>query len=692
MLDRSRKCPLHGAAVAGLALVLLHAVTVGAAGTPRIVNGLDTNNFPTTGALLYASGVPINADNAFLNCSGTLIGCRTFLTAAHCVSSDGNPSHYWIYLQNVGIVAVSSITSNPSYDPGLSGNDMAIIKLATDVTGIEPMAINSTHDLNAIGVGLSGTIVGFGLTLYNARDYGIKHYGAVQTANCVTSVTGGEGNDKLVCWDFATPVGPPGQDSDTCNGDSGGPLLMDFDGVTEVVGLTVSGSSPRCTPSDHSWDASVYYNAAWIQGQIGADSTATCGGIGPVGSSTATVFGASGVLSPSHPSDSLTVDVGTNPRVLRVTLNGQDYLFNPDLYVKAGTGASPTNYDCKADGLSVFGGCEILLPTPGTWSVFVLDALHAGQYQVTTTVFGGTPLSTSTPTAAALTATPTPTLSSPLNITPSATDTPTPQTPTAANAPTTTPAVAATSTATAPPTPAPTATASPALDHFTCYAVGASKGSVGFARRKGVSLTDVLGTSTVAVRRPKYLCAPTDKLGEDATAPTHPEHLEGYQIKPARRFVPRTNLLVIDQFNAAGLHVDAKRPAFLLVPSLKVPGGPTPPTPTAFTTDYFQCYIATVTRKTAKFVPVPGVTLADQLGAMTVDVKKPKLFCAPVDRNGENPTAPQHTGRFLCYQIAQVDAAKFAKRAGLFLNNQLGPTELKITKPALLCVPATVAP
>lgn len=394
---------LRGVAVAGIVsmVALFHVAAAGADVVPRIVNGLDTFAFPTTGALLYgAGGLPIDGDNAILHCSGTLIGCRTFLTAAHCVSGDVDPSHYWVYLQNAGIVAVASVTTNPLYDPSLSGNDVAVLKLTTDVSGIEPTAINSTHDLAAIGVGLQGIIVGFGLSSATARDYGIKRFGAVQTADCVTSVTGGEGNDKLVCWDFAIPVGPPGTDSDTCSGDSGGPLFMDFSGVTEVVGVTVSGSSPLCRPLDHSWDASVYYNATWIESQIGSDSTTTCGGIGPVGSPSATVVGTSGTLALS--SDSFTVDVTGTPSVLRFALNGQyNGTFNVDLYVKQGLGASASNYDCKADGLSVFGSCEFLDPIPGTWSVFVSAASGGGQYQVATTIFAGAPAATPTtmPTA-----------------------------------------------------------------------------------------------------------------------------------------------------------------------------------------------------------------------------------------------------------------------------------------------------
>ncbi len=441
MLHGSRKGFLYAVPTTGLLLLLLGGAAR-AAVTPRIVNGLDTFDFPTAGALLYAGGVPISADNARLYCSGTLIGCRTFLTAAHCVSTDTDPTHYWVYLQNAGIVAVSAVAFSPSYNPSLSGNDVAVLKLATDVTGIAPTPVNTTHDLNALGVGLPGTIVGFGLTLITANDVGIKRYGAVQTANCVTTLTGGEGNDKLVCWDFASPVGPPGTDSDTCNGDSGGPMFMDFGAGLEVVGVTSTGSSPFCRPLDHAWDASVYFNATWIQSQIGTDSTTTCGGIGPVGSAAAGVIGNSGALALGHLSDSFTVDVGT-PSVLRFALNGQDnVIFNVDLYVKAGTGASPSSYDCKADGLSVFGSCEFLNPTPGTWSLFVSDAAGAGQYQVSTTIFGGAPPATSTPTSTLVPATSTTTPTSTPTLTPipaTATPTDTPVPPTATPTATATP-------------------------------------------------------------------------------------------------------------------------------------------------------------------------------------------------------------------------------------------------------------
>ena len=245
-------------------------------------------------------------------------------------------------------------------------------------------------------------------------------------------------------------------------------------------------------------------------------------------------------------------------------------------------------------------------------------------------------------------------------------------------------------TATMTPTPTPTATATPEpLDHFSCYKAGASKGSVkfgGIANPPGVSLVDGFGTATVAVRKPIALCAPTNKLGEDPTAPLHVEHLKGYQIKAAKQPLP-TNIKVIDQFNPAGLFVDAKKPSHLLVPSAKSLSA-TPPTPALFETDHFECYKVVTTKGAAKFVAVPGVTLEDQFGLFTAVVKKPRYLCTPVNKNGEDPTAPSHLAHLMCYQVKQTSQPKFAKRIGVFVNNQFGPETLDVKTPTELCVPA----
>ena len=355
----------------------------------RIVNGVDTHAYPSTGALLYGGGSPIDADNAFARCSGTLIGCRTFLVAAHCVDDDLHADHYWVYLQHAGIVTVSGVELHPSSSAlTFPINDVAVLHLSDWVTGIAPTAINTVDPVPFIPA--TGTIVGFGQTQGNANDYGIKRVGAVVTANCPLGLPSDAGDGDVVCWNFLNPLGPPGTDSNTCNGDSGGPLLMNFGSGEVVAGVTSGGLSFNCLPDDASFDASVYANQTFLAGELASDDTATCGSLPPIGSGLNSVYTVDDTLDSVDTSDTFTFSVPAGANALRVALNGEDNgLFNVDLYVKQGTGAGPANFDCKADGASVFGGCVIEHPAAGTWSLAAVRTVGAGQYQITSTVFGG---------------------------------------------------------------------------------------------------------------------------------------------------------------------------------------------------------------------------------------------------------------------------------------------------------------
>lgn len=389
--SRRRLRERSAAAIGALVMVV---VATGARGehlrldpraNPRIVNGLETHDYPTTGALLYSQGGPITADNAGAWCSGTLIGCQTFLVAAHCVSDDPIPSHYLVYLQNVGLISVASISRHPSYvEADFPRFDAAVIKLANWVTGVAPTAINQTDPTAFIGA--AGTIVGFGQTQGFANDYGLKRVGAVQISACPPDLA----DSDVLCWEFSSPVGPLGTDSNTCNGDSGGPLFLDLGGGTVVGGITSGGNAANCLPDDTGYDADVFVHRSYILGELGTDSTAACGGLAPVGSPQTTVVAEDGTLDGGTPTASHTVSVPAGANALRVALNGEDDgLFDVNLYVKNGPGAGPSSFDCAATGTSVFGSCSIDLPAAGTWSIAVERVSGAGKYQLTSTIFGG---------------------------------------------------------------------------------------------------------------------------------------------------------------------------------------------------------------------------------------------------------------------------------------------------------------
>ena len=345
---------------------------------PRIVNGVLTDDFPSVGALLRGT----DAESASAWCSGTLIGCSTFLTAGHCIEGR-TPGEFFVYLPNAGVFAVASIALHPSYH--FPAADVGVLKLAAPVTGVAPTAIETDA---APPFGTSSVIVGYGRSGDPLFDYGLKRAGNVVTTSCTTIPSPGS-DTTSVCWDFTAPLGPPGTHSNTCNADSGGPLLVDLGSGVRIAGTTSGGSSASCNPTDHSYDANVFTYRSFIEAQGGADLANTSCGSGPqVGDPGTTVVALDGSLSNATPDATQTFTVPNGTTTLRVAMNaiddgGSDF----DLYVKAGSAPTTTVYDCGRFGPNQFGVCEFTAPTPGTWYVLVHRFAGSGNYQVTVTEF-----------------------------------------------------------------------------------------------------------------------------------------------------------------------------------------------------------------------------------------------------------------------------------------------------------------
>lgn len=353
---------------------------------PKIVNGLTTHEEASVVALISAS-----SGEQF--CTGTLVGCQTVVTAAHCIcQTDGSdcqagggalasPAAVDVFLQHAGVFGVRSIHVPAGYVFG-SASDIAVLELASPVTGVAPTPINTRQRL---ANGSSGTIVGYGLTEGTRNDYGIKRTGQVQTSDCSGIVP----TNQHICWQFTNPIGTPGLDSNTCPGDSGGPLFATVGGQRVLAGVTSGGDSFTCLPTDRSFDADVFQNRAFVQNRAGSDlNNTTCGSLPQAGAANTSIFGASGDLGPGNRDRQHTVQVPANTDLVRFTVNGTSTDSSQlQLFVRQGSAPTTTVFDCRTGAQGE--ACEFSQPAAGTWHLLVQRAGPAGEYQTTATLFLG---------------------------------------------------------------------------------------------------------------------------------------------------------------------------------------------------------------------------------------------------------------------------------------------------------------
>ncbi len=174
-------------------------------------------------------------------CTGTLITATQVLTAAHCLNGAASIDViYGIAAEQYARMRGSSWVVHPEYAQTASGrlvNDIGVVNMAFPLS-MSPIPIAVS---DAPKNGQQATIAGFGLTAGNASDAGVLRIGAMVIASVEPELIVGvsqEGN------------------SNTCFGDSGGPLLVQQNGQANLVGTTSYGSSNSCALGE----STVYMN------------------------------------------------------------------------------------------------------------------------------------------------------------------------------------------------------------------------------------------------------------------------------------------------------------------------------------------------------------------------------------------------------------------------------------------------
>lgn len=242
----------------------------------RIVGGnpvTDPSKYPWMAAL-----VDSDTDNIYYGqfCGAALINSEWLVTAAHCVCESPDyvmsPDELNVVLGTVDLNAdpdtyerleVSKIIINPNYNPVITDNDIALIKLKTP-SAQSPIEFIATEEIDPSlsNTPVMTTAIGWGDTRIQRSSYPNQlqevDLPLVFNDECASILQDDVITDNMLCAGYLEG----GKDS--CFGDSGGPLVIDYPkGGYNLIGI-VSWGHGCAQPNSYGVYTRVSKMREWI--------------------------------------------------------------------------------------------------------------------------------------------------------------------------------------------------------------------------------------------------------------------------------------------------------------------------------------------------------------------------------------------------------------------------------------------
>jgi secreted trypsin-like serine protease len=236
-----------------------------------------TGKWPFQVALLVA-GKGDNYESE--RCGGTLVDKFHVVTAAHCV--DGFGASQLRVLTGTQSLAdggrrqrIARIKVHPNYNPANTDFDIAVITLARPAAGVRYFAelITPAQERNLARPGMMSIVIGWGSTIRRSGGYPEQLQQVlmpiVSRTECNSSgAYDGDITARMVC------AGYPRIRKDSCDGDSGGPLIVkDADGQWRLqAGIVSWGAFPCAAPNRPGVYSRVAMLSSWAKTVIAGDA------------------------------------------------------------------------------------------------------------------------------------------------------------------------------------------------------------------------------------------------------------------------------------------------------------------------------------------------------------------------------------------------------------------------------------